>query len=452
MMLTSVMSSTSLTFLVLTACVLSSIQAQKCEVCPNGGSHTNPTGIIPQLLIPGKPNPTCEDAIAYAGVVDSNTDTCELLQQQAAFCGCEGVTAPANRCTLCENGQPPDRGSRETVYGDTCDELNTYLSFLSVEDCQTERGQDLLRHAFGCQCPGASTECAMCPDGTIDLQHSDKVVPFFSETISGSGEPTCEELALIAASTPSESIACELIQDQAGYCGCAEVDPINVCSFCPGREAPDNYNLETNTKDTCGDLHEYMTYMNLETCESKRAADIRELGFVCGCPKAEPSCTLCIDGSPPPDPDLRPDGEDGLTCGEIALATAGLTRDACEDARNSEIGTSAFRCGCPGATMVACSSQQNPDLCTEELLLTATELCECYSFCDGEFYGCSNYPGGLLSPQLCQGEPIAGCNAATAIRNEQQSQPNTTSSASIVSVSVVLWGIWAIAGVVTAMI
>ena len=77
------------------------------------------------------------------------------------------------------------------------------------------------------------------------------------------------------------------------------------------------------------------------------------------------------------------------------------------------------------------SYQQNPNLCTEELLDTVSDIdCECYSFCDFEFAQCHNYPGGLLLGEQCLGTPIAGCNRATALRNKEENQNDEPSETS----------------------
>jgi hypothetical protein len=408
----------------------------KCNMCLDDSDIAHPLEVIPQLQIPGNPNPTCQDAHDYAGIVDaSNEDMCNLLQAQAAFCGCGGAVPPLDdeACSLCSNGDDPTFPNRNTPYGDTCSELKAYLSSITTEDCATERGTDLLRNAFGCGCPGAVTDCAMCPDGTIELQYPDKVVPFFS-LVAGSANPTCEDLALLSAASDPQSIVCDLVQAQAGFCGCADVNPVNACSFCPDGNPPENVELVTPTTDTCQDLHDYMTFLDDDTCDSLRAKDIQALGFVCGCAGAEPSCTLCLDGSDPPNPDqlVQEGASGGPTCAKMALAVAGLTEDGCDDQRQSIIGISAERCGCPDAQVPPCSVQQNPSMCTEELLDTvpADTECECYSFCDGVFLTCHAYPGGLLGPAQCTGVAVAGCNRQRIDKNDDGEINGTDDEAS----------------------
>jgi hypothetical protein len=68
------------------------------------------------------------------------------------------------------------------------------------------------------------------------------------------------------------------------------------------------------------------------------------------------------------------------------------------------------------------SFQQNPNLCTEELLASVPDVsCECFAFCDLEFVQCHTYPGGLLLGEQCSGTPVSGCNRAMAKNNLEES-------------------------------
>jgi hypothetical protein len=70
---------------------------------------------------------------------------------------------------------------------------------------------------------------------------------------------------------------------------------------------------------------------------------------------------------------------------------------------------------------------------------TAEEECECFSFCDGEFFTCHDFPGGLLSPQLCAGVGVAGCNRANARSTTiTDKQSGATASRGVVYVYVAL--------------
>ena len=76
----------------------------------------------------------------------------------------------------------------------------------------------------------------------------------------------------------------------------------------------------------------------------------------------------------------------------------------------------AARCGCVTANYPTCPVNQNPYLCTMNLLRSADEYCACYNFCGNEFHSCAEYPGQLLTESDCpEGQvPITGCNRALA--------------------------------------
>ena len=334
----------------------STVNEGKCKLCdtdlPSSATRSN---IIPELEIPGAPNPTCQDAQDYALTVDADSVVCSMLQSQAAFCGCTDVTPPTEPCSLCPNGNAPPRTDLViTDAGETCGDLATYLSFLSNDECQTtDRGQALMRYAFACGCDGATTQCAMCPDGTIDMANPDAVIPFFS-LVDGIGNPTCQDVAIIASSSPQDEIDCTLIQQQAGFCGCTNIAPKNACSLCPEGASPTKPDLEVETTDTCLELDEYMSYMDETSCNSGQASNIQALGFVCGCPGVEAQCSLCPNGDAPPDPYKVVNPQTGATCGMLAQNAAGLTATKCADQRGSILGISAARCDCEDAHYPVC--------------------------------------------------------------------------------------------------
>ena len=94
---------------------------------------------------------------------------------------------------------------------------------------------------------------------------------------------------------------------------------------------------------------------------------------------AAQNCTLCSDGRSPVDPD-RVVGKRS-TCSEIGAIVNDFSLEDCVKNSNQIIvyGT---RCECRDYDeFPACSIQQNPSYCTTGLLESATEVCECYSFC-----------------------------------------------------------------------
>jgi hypothetical protein len=210
------------------------------------------------------------------------------------------------------------------------------------------------------------------------------------------------------------------VKAQGGYCGCLDVDPEEKCHFCPNGELPENMELVTPTTDTCENLYHYSEFMTEDDCKTSRFHSIQGLGYICGCPDVEATCALCPDGSDPPNPDLQPI-RDGPKCGDTATVFASYTAEVCSD-QDTTISVAAARCGCEGAELPACTVQQNPHLCTSKLLNTTTVDCECYSFCDGVFSKCYDFPGGLLSAQLCNGVAVSGCNRANAREEDVEEQ------------------------------
>lgn len=250
----------------------------------------------------------------------------------------------------------------------------------------------------------------MCPDGTNDLQYPDRVVPFFNLD-GNNASPTCQQV--VDAAQVTEDVDCSVVQAQAGYCGCVGIEPQRKCSFCPGGAEPGNLDLIAPSEDSCRDLYTYIDYLSEEDCDTKRLRSMQGLSYICGCPGVEPQCSLCPDGSPPPlmDKQAQPTGE---TCRDMLEIIEGYTADVCLDSDTTVIVTAA-RCGCPDSQFPVCSVQQNPHLCTHELLdAVADQNCECYSFCDGKFSTCHDFPGGLLNGQMCSGVAVSGCNRANA--------------------------------------
>jgi hypothetical protein len=377
---------------------------------------TNPDLIIPQLGMAGKPNPTCEDAAEYAPY-SSSREVCRLLQSQAAFCGCPESSKPEATCSFCPNGEPPEHGDKETPFRNTCDELSEYVTYLTPQECETERGETLLRNSFLCGCAFTEASCAMCPDGSIDVMFPERVVPFFNLN-AAQANPTCEDVAAAAAVAAPKTINCDLVKAQAGYCGCTNVDPEEKCHFCPNGALPERMKFVTPTTDTCENLYYYSEFMAEDDCQTPRFHSIQGLGYICGCPDVEAACTLCPDNSDPPNPDQQTT-PDGPTCGDTANVIASYTVEVCSD-QDTTISVAAARCGCEGAELPACTVQQNPHLCTHKLLDTTTVDCECYSFCDGVFSKCHDFPGGLLSAQFCNGIVVSGCNRANAREEEAE--------------------------------
>lgn len=281
------------------------------------------------------------------------------------------------------------------------------------------------------QVGGVGAQCMMCPDGSKDLQYPDRIVPFFNLD-GGNANPSCQEVADAGEAADPANIDCSLVQAQAGYCGCNGVAPEGKCNFCPNGAEPANVDLVAPSNDVCGDLFTYIEFLDEDGCNSNRFKSMQGLGYICGCPGVEAQCSLCPDGSDPPllDKAAAPTGE---TCRDLVKIIGSYTADVCVD-DDTTVFVTAARCGCEGSEFPVCSVQQNTHLCTHELLDTAIDQdCECYSFCDGEFFTCHDFPGGLLNAQLCSGVPVSGCNRAVANSGESSAADFLQSSHALLS-------------------
>jgi hypothetical protein len=109
----------------------------------------------------------------------------------------------------------------------------------------------------------------------------------------------------------------------------------------------------------------------------------------------------------------------GLTCGEVHDTIA--ANSTCATADNIYVYDSdqayAARCCAGNLEFPMCEFQQNPFACTEELLATTTEVCECYTFCNDDFVSCSSWPGQMIQSgeiDCKEANIVAGCTAKVA--------------------------------------
>ena len=246
--------------------------------------------------------------------------------------------------------------------------------------------------------------CHLCPDGSdVQFPYSDRIVPNFS--LGQYKDPPCSLLeAYIRQSIATTD--CELIQKQAGFCGCPGIEPKNACSLCDNGSSPGAPDRLTAEGDTCELLDEYISFMKDEDCQSDGGKFLLAHAALCECPGAEPKCTLCSQGLPPPD--RAQEVQDG-TCGAIEDLILTFSEEQCVEFDRAMI-TNGIRCGCREEDFPQCSVSQNAEYCTHDLLDNATEECECHNFCDGEFIGCSDISGENV--QECEGFLVSGCNRA----------------------------------------
>ncbi len=268
--------------------------------------------------------------------------------------------------------------------------------------------------------------CSICSGGG-QVGYPNATIPYFY--LHGDDSVTCADLELEAFAVPADSALCSKYQANAGYCGCPEVSTKHHCSFCPNGEIPSRSEFSLPTGDTCENLYKYVSFLGEDRCSSLQYEAIAKHAYDCGCELSMPqvlrayatqqrleSCSLCPDGSPTPQRDQYLDTA-GMTCGDYGDFVSGLNPEDCEF--QTTRGTHelfAYQCNCPGTTPPECPLKENAGLCTVSLLnsVDPDENCECYSFCDGEFVGCENYPGKFQG-SMCPRNPVSGCNYASAI-------------------------------------
>lgn len=335
-----------------------------CNLCgDNTDSITNGDLSIPFLAIDGSPNPTCQELAEWAAPLPASTTTCDTIQAQSHFCGCPSSSGnPLNRCSLCEKFQIPNNPELVTPFGDTCDELDTYIRFLSIDQCETERIQQIQKTGVMCGCPNAKADCYMCSDFTNNLENHDRIIPWALDTsIAASHKlhPTCQELAdwqTLFIEGDDELQYCQDIQSHSFYCGCqsnADNSPRNVCGLCDADGSMPNYpNRQIfELEMTCAELDLYLNYMPGVDCASmtERIQDLQQYAFYCGCPGAKAPCPMCPDGSieitneDSVIPYLALNANENPTCLEVAAFGSRGTIDA-ETCTN--IQDQANYCGC----------------------------------------------------------------------------------------------------------
>jgi hypothetical protein len=384
-----------------------------CPMCSDGTSNIrNGDAILPFF---GNPldgdKSTCRDVADY-GFITSGGSSCDLVTNEANYCGCGDSTGVLNNCRLCPNGEDPPNGSYVTLVA-TCSEIDFYVSHQSAEQCASDRVQSMLQADFLCGCSGTTTTCPFCVnDGTNTIQFPDKRMPILG--LPGNAQPTCLDVVNFAALTDDllDASLCTTFQSYGGFCGCTNVEPSNTCSFCPNGGSPSQPDLQVSSEFTCATLVEFVSFMTAEVCASDDLLMIQAFAFRCGCPDTAPKCTLCGDPKVTPrNADLVLD-DSGTTCTQLAEGITSYSESLCAT-QSSNIQAFAVECGCPGATLPQCSVVQNADGCTSALLDSTKEDCPCYAFCDGTFLGCQGLEGGVLTPQQCSGVAVAGCSRAS---------------------------------------
>ncbi|KAG7352399.1 hypothetical protein IV203_008447 [Nitzschia inconspicua] len=394
----------------------------ECPICPDGSTDVaNPDLIIPYFIVADNENPTCQQLATLSVITrpgELAAGNCTMLTSQAAFCGCPNTAKPSTGCDFCPGGTAPPNPDLVTPFGDTCEELSDYLSYLSPDQCNSNRVGFIQRQDFLCGCAAATTACALCSaDGSNDISFRERHVPLLSLPLNAN--PTCQEVVEFMAVNDGalSTGGCNALQSYQGYCGCPAVLARNECSFCPNGGTPATPDMIVSDIFTCQDLQDFVSFLTADTCQADNPdfVQIQAFAYVCGCPNVQPACTLCPNGAPPLQADkLLADGE--TRCNEFASLVETLTPDQCSR-QASTLEAARSQCGCRSggsSSSGLCGVEQNLHLCTTELLDTVSEQCECYAFCDSTFVKCEDQGGGLLTTSECPGTPITGCNRASA--------------------------------------
>jgi hypothetical protein len=406
----------------------------ECPMCLDQSVDlTNPDAIIPYLIIPRNENPTCQQ-LATLGVIAAPgelvIEDCYIFSSQAAFCGCPNTTKPTTGCQFCPNGTTPSNPDLVTPFGDTCSELSEYLTFLSPDECSSQRVGFIQRQDFLCGCSKATTDCAFCSeDGSNEVSQPGRHIPLLSLPLNSN--PICKEVVEFLAINDGvlSDEGCSALQSYRGYCGCPAVAAVNQCSFCPNGGNPATPDKIVAELFTCQDLHDFVSFLTAENCQPENAdfTEIQAFAYTCGCPNTQPGCTLCPGGVTPLQADkLLSDGE--TSCAEFADLVTTLTPDQCNQ-QASTLDDARIQCGCRGGDNgELCAVQVNANLCTIELLDSVTEQCTCYAFCDSTFVKCQSIEGGLLAESQCSGTAITGCSRSGAIAGGGSSSGNGSSA------------------------
>ena len=125
-------------------------------MCPdNTVDLGNADAVIPFFNTPDDMNPTCaktRNAASLKGPDD--VFDCTLVQALAGFCGCAGIE-PQNACSFCPTGESPSRLDYITPTSDTCEDIETYITYLDTEGCESPVTRSLKGLDYICGCPGA---------------------------------------------------------------------------------------------------------------------------------------------------------------------------------------------------------------------------------------------------------------------------------------------------------
>jgi hypothetical protein len=393
-----------------------------CSFCPNQGIPARSNLVLPS-------GDTCRDLYTYVSYFDN--DQCNSIQYDAIIangdhCGCdEDATSDGVRrgevCTFCPGGAfPPEPEFNLELAGLTCGEYATFINSLTQTECEVQSARGTFElFAFQCQCPGVSPPACSRQQNpqlcTVSLlrpveEENCECYSFCDGTFVGCDSypgnflgSDCSGVAISGcnfASAIDDSGNCHLCPDFTNNISNSDaVLPPFSGIIIPGVNEP-----------TCQDLVDFIEQTDAEdVCEIAQT----RLAYYCGCEGTQSSCTLCPGGLEPSFKDTIATGD--VTCAEFANTVLTWEAGTCEIGE-SYLQVMAAQCGCVTAQYPICTVNENPWLCTMNLLRTTDENCACYNFCGSSFHSCSDHPGQVIDTADCLlGEtPVFGCNRALA--------------------------------------
>ena len=138
---------------------------------------------------------------------------------------------------------------------------------------------------------------------------------------------TCGQLSQQAATNITDPTECQQrIQINAGWCQCPNHPP--ACTICPdGSYPPDSTKVEPFMGFTCLGMDYFERTLQPADCGLKEHIIGLKVGYYCGCPHATPAnrCDLCPGGGTVQTTKSVPNFLGGDTCGAVADFFASIT-------------------------------------------------------------------------------------------------------------------------------
>ena len=240
---------------------------------------------------------SCQQYDQYLRLVSNETQCTEIQQSIGSFCGCPGIVPTCSG--VCSNGQPPPNGNTTFVYNTSCEDLNSYIQFVSDKTQCAEIQQSIGSY---CGCADTVPTCSgVCSDGQ----------PPQNGNISPLQDILCQQYDDYLKFVTNETQCTEIQQSIGSFCGCPGIVPI--CSgVCQNGKPPPNGNLTYFYNTSC---EEWDIYLQIVSDETQCAEIQQSIGLSCGCDGNIPSCSgVCSNGQFPPNTNATL--PDGFSCGQ----------------------------------------------------------------------------------------------------------------------------------------